>query len=381
MFQSQKPLGLYIHVPFCAHKCAYCDFYSVTDEDLIQEYTLAITEHMRLKKNIAKNYLVDTIFFGGGTPSLLPAESFCEIMNTIRSVFNVSPTAEITVEANPGTVDGKKLAIYREMGVNRLSLGLQSADDGELRMLSRIHTRDEFENTYMLARMEGFTNINIDLIYALPKQTKEKLLDSIDYVISLNPEHISFYGLKIEPETPFGKDPSIETSLPDEDIQAEMYLSSAEAIEKKGYKQYEISNFAKPGYECRHNIRYWKCDEYLGFGPAAYSFFGGRMFSYKKDIQLYIEESCNSDAILGENTIPTEEELATQYVMLGFRLRSGVNAIEYGERFGDDFEARYKAKMRPFLLKDYIHKTTTGYRLTRRGMLISNYILSEILDF
>ena len=154
MFQNQKPLGLYIHVPFCAHKCAYCDFYSITNEDLIQEYTIAIIEHMRRKKRIAKNYLVDSIFFGGGTPSLLPIESFCEIMKTVRDVFDISPTAEITLEANPGTLDGKKLAVYRELGINRLSLGLQSADDGELRMLSRIHTRDEFEHSYMLARME-----------------------------------------------------------------------------------------------------------------------------------------------------------------------------------------------------------------------------------
>ncbi|MBQ7309284.1 MAG: radical SAM family heme chaperone HemW [Clostridia bacterium] len=376
-----EKLGLYIHIPFCAKKCAYCDFYSIEDASLMNAYTYALIAQIKSFKNACKNYFVDTIYIGGGTPSILPADHIVRILDAVRATFRVQPDAEISMEANPGTLTSEKLSIYREAGVNRLSIGLQSADNAELSCLCRIHTRDEFETSFMLARMEGFDNISVDIMYGLPDQKPEVLAETIRYVTALSPEHISFYGLKIEPETPFGRDPAIEKSLPDEDIQAEMYLSSAEAIEKKGYKQYEISNFAKPGFECRHNICYWKCDEYLGFGPAAYSFFGGRMFSYKKDIQLYIQESANYEVILGENTIPTAEELATQYVMLGFRLRHGVNAIEYGERFGDDFEARYKPKMRPFLIKDYIHKTTTGYRLTRRGMLISNYILSEILEF
>ncbi len=374
-------LGLYIHIPFCARKCAYCDFYSIEDTSLMNAYTYALIAQIKSYKTVGKNYFVDTIYIGGGTPSLLPADHITRILDAVRATFRILPEAEISMEANPGTLTDEKLAIYREAGINRLSIGLQSADNLELARLCRIHTREEFETGFMLARMEGFNNISVDVMYGLPDQKPEVLQETLRYVSALSPEHISFYGLKIEPNTPFGQNPHVEKSLPEEDVQAEMYLSSAEFLEKKGYKQYEISNFSKPGFECKHNIKYWKCHEYLGFGPAAYSYFGGRMFSYQKDIRLFIENPTDNDIILGENTIPTEEEMATQYVMLGFRLRRGVNAIEYGERFGDDFEARYKAKMRPFLLKDYIHKTTTGYRLTRRGMLISNYILSEILDF
>ena len=374
-------LGLYIHIPFCKRKCAYCDFYSVADESLMNAYTYALIQQIKSYKTVGKNYNVDTIYIGGGTPSLLPHEKMTEILDTVRGIFRVAHDAEISMEANPGTLTAEKLSAYREAGINRLSIGLQSANDSELQKLCRIHTREEFERGFMLARMEGFDNISVDIMYALPDQTPQDLEATLRYVTALSPEHISFYGLKLEPETPFGRDPAIEKSLPDEDIQAEMYLNATALFDQKGYKQYEISNFAKVGYECKHNMKYWKMEEYLGFGPAAYSFFGGRIFSYQRDIQLFIEDPTNADALLDENTLPTEAELATQYVMLGFRLRQGVNAIEYGERFGDDFEARYKPKMRPFLLKDYMHKTTTGYRLTRRGMLISNYILSEILEF
>ena len=380
MFQNQKPLGLYIHVPFCAHKCAYCDFYSITNEDLIQEYTMAITEHMRRKKRIAKNYLVDSIFFGGGTPSLLPIESFCEIMKTVREVFDISPTAEITLEANPGTLDSKKLAVYRELGINRLSLGLQSADDGELRMLSRIHTRDEFEHSYMLARMEGFTNINIDLIYALPRQTKEKLLDSIDYVISMGPEHISFYGLSIEPNTPFGRNKNIRALLPDEDEQYDMYMAACKTLESAGYLQYEISNFAKKEYGCRHNIKYWTGKEYLSFGPSATSFIDNMEYKYLPDIERYISCVKKESEIREREYMFNHEELETRFVMTFMRLRAGINAEEYKRRFGLDFEKEYGEKIERFIQSGHMVKTAYGYRLTRKGMMISNYILSDILD-
>ena len=380
MFQAQKPLGLYIHVPFCAHKCAYCDFYSITDEDLIQEYTLAITEHIRMKKRMAKNYIVDTIFFGGGTPSLLPLESFYEIMTAIRSVFDISPTVEITIEANPGTLDGKKLAFYREMGVNRLSLGLQSANDDELRLLSRIHTRDEFENAYMLARMEGFTNINVDLIYALPKQTKEKLLESVEYVISLNPEHVSFYGLSIEPNTPFGRNKNIRKLIPDDDAQYDMYMAACKAFDAAGYLQYEISNFAKKEYGCRHNIRYWTGKEYLSFGPSATSFIDSMEYKYIADIERYISCIKKESEIRETEYLLNNEELETRFVMTFFRLRAGINIEEYNRRFEMDFDEKYGERLAPYIAAQCIVKTQYGYRLTRRGMLISNYILSDILD-
>ena len=285
------------------------------------------------------------------------------------------------MEANPGTLDPEKLSAYHEAGINRLSIGLQSADPGELKRLGRIHTREDFENSFLLARLEGFQNINVDIMYAIPNQTEQSLSDTLDYVISLDPDHISFYGLKIEPETPFGREENIEDLIPIEDTQADMYLSSTQKLEEAGFLQYEISNFSKPGFECNHNLKNWKCRDYLGFGPAAHSFFEGKRFSYKKDIDAFIADPLQRDDLYDEFGYLTYEDVAWQYVMLGFRLRLGIDIIEYGERFGDDFEARYLEKMTPFIEKQYILKTKTGYRLSRKGLLISNYILSEILEF
>ncbi len=381
MAAQNKNLGIYIHIPFCAQKCAYCDFYSVTDTQAMREYVLALTSHIRAKKSLGKNYTVDSIYIGGGTPSLLPAVYMEKILETVYDVFNVSDKAEISMEANPGTLDSGKLAAYRAMGINRLSIGLQSAHNDELSMLSRIHTREEFENSFMLARMEGFDNINVDIIYALPNQTKATLASTIDFVISMAPEHISFYGLKIEENTPFGKNTEIQKALPDEDAQYEMYMDSCKTLDEHGYIQYEISNFSKKDCACRHNIKYWTCDDYIGFGPAAYSFYGNSIYSYVKDVERYISCFDDEQAILDSTEKLTAQQIATQYVMLRFRLRAGINTAEYARRFGEDFEEKYSAKMERFLKEKYIIRTTGGYRLSRRGMMISNYILSEILDF
>ena len=380
MLQNQKPLGIYVHVPFCAHKCAYCDFYSITNESLVQEYVIAVTTHIRSKKKLAKNYIVDTIFFGGGTPSLLPTESFCEILKTIYDVFEVAPTAEITIEANPGTLDGKKLAVYREVGVNRLSIGLQSADDRELSLISRIHSRDDFEHSYMVARMEGFDNINIDIIYGLPKQTKQTLASTLDYVISLAPEHISFYGLSIEPNTPFGKNPNIGKLLPNEDEQYDMYMASCKTLEAAGFLQYEISNFAKTGYSCRHNMKYWMVKEYLSFGPSATSFINGTEYRYAADIERYLSCIKKEGALRDQEYFLDEIDMETRFLMTYFRLRAGVDTAEYTRRFGYDLEERYGDKIEYYKSLKYMVKTDRGYRLTSKGMLISNYILSDTLN-
>ena len=374
-------LSLYIHIPFCVKKCEYCDFYSLCDLSLREKYVSALIAQIKDFRSEAKNKLVDTIYFGGGTPSLLSGDDMLRIMKTIRSVFRVAEEAEISMEANPGTLNPEKLSAYREAGINRLSLGLQSADAGELQRLGRIHTREEFESSFLLARLEGFQNINVDIMYALPNQTEQTLSDTLDYVIALDPDHISFYGLKIEPETPFGRDETIEDALPVEDTQADMYLNSVEKLENAGFLQYEISNFSKPGFECIHNLKNWKCRDYLGFGPAAHSFFDGKRFSYKKDIDAFIADPLKRNKLYDEYEELTYGDVAWQFVMLGFRLRLGIDVIEYEERFGDDFDARYLEKMAPFIDKQYILKTKNGYRLSRRGLLISNYILSEILEF
>ena len=353
----EKRLGIYIHIPFCIRKCAYCDFYSITDFSILTAYTDALIAQIRAFRPLARGYLVDSIFIGGGTPSVLPARQIGQILSALRATFRVSSSVEITMEANPGTLDAENLAGYREAGVNRLSFGLQSADDGELARLSRIHTRRTFEESFLLARLEGFRNINIDLMYALPGQTGQRLADTVSYAVALGPEHISFYGLKLEPETPFGKDPTIASQIPDEDEQYVMYLSSVHTMESAGYTQYEISNFAKDGMECRHNLKYWHLDEYLGFGPAAYSFFDGKMFSYARDVERFIMNATDLRLLFDEYTVPSEKELAAEYVMVGFRLRRGIDVADYAARFGDDFDARYAKKMKPFIDRRYIVKT------------------------
>lgn len=381
MANAHKNLGIYIHIPFCAKKCAYCDFYSVTNQNLQEEYVLALLDQIESKKIISKQYIVDTVYIGGGTPSILPEEQIGKILGTLRNTFKISDDAEITIEANPGTLDGSKLAAYRAYGINRLSIGLQSANNDELRMLSRIHSKEEFENTYMLSRMEGFDNINIDIMYALPNQKKETFQKTLDYVISLSPEHISMYGLKIEENTPFGRNPLIKKFLPDEDTQYEMYMDSCKKLDDNGYVQYEISNFSKKGLACKHNMKYWTCSDYIGFGPCAYSFADDVIYSYVNDIDRFISCVDDEKALLDSYEKLSLSQIATQYVMVGFRLRAGINTAEYARRFGESFEDKYSEKLEPFIEDKFVIKTSFGYRLSRRGMMISNYILSEILDF
>ncbi|MBR7161902.1 MAG: radical SAM family heme chaperone HemW [Clostridia bacterium] len=376
-----EKLGIYIHIPFCVKKCAYCDFYSLCDLSLRENYVNALISQIASFRAEAKNRIVDTIYIGGGTPSILSGDQILRILKTVRKTFKVSGDAEITVEANPGTLDPEKLVAYHEAGVNRLSIGLQSADDKELATLGRIHTKEEFERSFLLARLEGFQNINVDLMYALPGQTEQTLSDTLDYVINLDPDHISFYGLNIEPETPFGKNPEIAQLLPSEDVQVEMYLNSAEKMEAAGFFQYEISNFAKPGFECRHNMRYWKVEDYIGFGPAAHSLLNGTRYSYKKILREFITYPCQRDRLIDVHEHSTPDDAALEFVMLGFRLRSGIDITEYKERFGEDFEIKYGERMKPFIEKEYIMQNKNGYRLSRRGFMISNYILSEILNF
>ena len=376
-----EKLGIYIHIPFCVKKCAYCDFYSLCDLSLQTNYVNALISQIASFRAEAKNRIVDTIYIGGGTPSILSGEQILRILKTVRKTFKVSEDAEITLEANPGTLNPEKLVAYHEAGINRLSIGLQSANPAELSMLGRIHTKEEFERSFLLARLEGFQNINVDIMYALPGQTEQTLSETLDYVIGFDPDHISFYGLTIEPETPFGRNKEIEALLPGEDVQVEMYLKSIDKLEGAGFFQYEISNFSKPGFECHHNMRYWKLEEYLGFGPAAHSFFDGMRYSYGKSIRNFITTPCQRNKLLDSQEFSTNEEEALEFVMLGFRLRSGIDITEYGERFGEDFEAQYGERMQPFIEKEYIMKTKNGYRLSRRGFLISNYILSEILNF
>ena len=270
--------GLYIHIPFCQRKCAYCNFISFESGD-VPGYVKALQAEIGMAAQDRKE-AVDTIFFGGRLqPSVIPAAMISDIMNTIRRQYSVSESAEISIEVNPGTIDREKLAVYRDIGINRISLGLQSADDNELKILGRIHTFRDFEDGYRMARESGFQNINIDLIFGLPNQTAADFIKTLDTVIQFEPEHVSCYALKLEPGTPLYRQYSNAELMPDEDTEREMYHRAIGMLKHAGYTHYETSNFAKPGFACRHNLKYWQGEEYLGFGVC-----GARVLPFRRGI-------------------------------------------------------------------------------------------------
>ncbi len=381
-----KGLGLYIHIPFCVSKCKYCDFYSVpqTDEEMREEYVKALCKHMDEYKTQTKGYLVTSVYFGGGTPSLLTQTQLGTLMKKIKKSFRLSARCEITIEVNPGTVDLKKLKSFYRSGVNRLSIGAQSFDDALLKMCGRVHTADDIYTCVADAKKAKFENISLDVMFGLPEQSKQSLLETLRCVHELNIPHVSLYGLKIEEGTPFWYARNTLT-LPNEDVERDMYFSAVDELSSHGLKQYEISNFAVTGKQCKHNMRYWNCDEYIGFGPAAHSYFAGKRFSFKKDVKLYID-SFNPDKRVNETLvdeyidIPPSARIA-EYVMLRFRLSEGINCARFKKRFGRDFDELYANRIRPFLASGHIYRTARGYAFTPEGMYVSNYILSRIVDF
>ena len=379
-----KGLGLYIHIPFCISKCKYCDFYSIpaVQEQEKERYIEALCKHMSEYKLQAKNHAVTSIYFGGGTPSLLSDKQIKVIMKAVKKNFNISQRCEISMEVNPGTVDEEKLYAFKKLGINRLSIGAQSFDEKELSVCGRIHSPTDIYDCVKNARNAKFDNVSLDLIYGLPEQTKEGLFKNLEQAFSLDVDHISLYGLKIEDGTPFWYDRH-SLKLPDEDTESEMYFEAVDILRMAGFRQYEISNFAKKHKACKHNLRYWNCDEYLGFGPAAHSYFGGKRFSFKRDIKLYcdsFDENVKvSETLIDEYVdIPPQARVA-EYVMLRFRLFEGVNLAKFYKRFGRSFEEMYYDKMRPYINSGHIVKTKTGYAFSLSGMYVSNYILSRIV--
>lgn len=376
-----KKLGLYIHFPFCKRKCNYCDFYSCTSQEKSKEYITSLCQQLDIEAPFYKEYLFDTVFIGGGTPSLIDADDFERLSNKIKKSLTLSNDFEFSIEANPGTITREKLLIYKACGVNRLSIGLQSTNDGELKMLGRIHDYDTFLKNYNLARECGFDNINVDVMYSLPNQKTETFLETLHKVIRLSPEHISAYSLKIEENTPFGKIKST-LSLPDEDSEYNTYISMNELLSKNGYLQYEISNFAKKGYECKHNLKYWQSEEYIGLGPSAHSFFNGERYSYDSDLNKYVLK-------IKENLLPTkikeEHETTTipkidEYVMLKLRLSSGINIEEFSLLFDKEFIDLYP-KINKYLNTGHVIFENGAYKFTPKGFFVSNYILADILNF
>ena len=377
---NKTPLGIYIHVPFCRSKCQYCDFYSLSSKDdkLMDGYLNAICAHIKEAGALAPAYKVDTVYFGGGTPSFFGAEGMATILTYIRRSFDVDNNAEITFEANPDSVTDKLLKRLRAEGFNRVSLGIQTDDDEVLRKLGRPHTFANAVTAYHRIRKAGFRNVSVDLTYGLPGQTLRAWRETLEHVLTLNPEHISCYGLTVEEGTPLYEYRDY-AKLPDDDAQADMYLAAIEMLKAYGYRQYEISNFARKGLYSKHNMKYWTGGEYLGFGPSASSDFAGKRFTLCRSVQEYISGIKNQDQIIDEvQEIPLRER-AGEYLMLRLRTFNGINAEDYERNFLLPF-----APLEDILEKNrdfgYAVRTEDGrWHLTPKGFLLSNTIISDLL--
>ena len=363
-----KTLGLYIHIPFCKSKCAYCDFYSLArSEDRMDAYVSVLQTSLRVAAPQAAGCTVDTIYFGGGTPSFLGAARLRAVLETALDSYAVAPEAEITFEANPESArDVAALRTLRGAGFNRVSLGMQSADEQELRAVGRIHTARDTAEAVEAARKAGFDNLSLDLIYGLPSQTRERWRENLAAAVALTPEHLSCYGLKVEPGTPlYARRGS--AALPDDDAQADMYLDAVEYLAAHGYAQYEISNFARPGRESRHNLKYWTLGEYLGFGPGAHSDFGGRRFAVARDLDAFLV----GKTAYSENAAVTPRERAAERVMLGLRLTRG---------FAADELAGAETVLRECAAHGLAEQNGGRWRLTPQGFLVSNAIILQVQE-
>ena len=400
-----KNLELYIHIPFCMKKCAYCDFLSFPcDEKTQVAYADALIREIEYYGPKMKNYVVSTIFVGGGTPTWLNEEKMAEIFDAITTYFQVSNEAEITMECNPGTVTPAKLNLYKKIGVNRLSIGLQSADDTELQLLGRIHTFEKFLKTYEMARNAGFKNINVDLMSGIPYQTAEKFLHTLQKVVRLKPEHISVYSLIIEKGTPFydtyqsdlelqevGKPTQM---LPTEDEVYRIIKLTQQYLAKTGYEQYEISNFAQPGFECTHNIGYWTRENYLGLGIGAASLLDNIRYTNISEMETYIEktkqiqllsfEQPQGNATVGTNLhaeafAVSRKAQMEEFMFLGLRMNRGVTRQQFQDTFGVPIEGIYKDALEHLKAEGLLEIRAGQITLTEKGQDLSNYALAQFL--
>ena len=384
----KKELELYIHIPFCVRKCVYCDFISgPQDEETIEKYVSSLLDEIRahtLNKKLASEYNVATVFLGGGTPSILNISQIKRIFEVIKNTFAVIEDAEITIEANPGTVTREKLETYRACGINRISFGLQSTNNEELKLLGRIHTYEEFLESFSLARECGFDNINVDLISAIPKQTLASWEETLQNVIKLNPEHISAYSLIVEDGTPFakvyGEGCPGEKDLPDEEEERKIYYRTEELLKEADYHRYEISNYAKEGKECKHNLGYWERKEYLGIGIGAASLIDNTRYSNTPDLAKYIRDAKQLNKIqLDFQELSTKEQME-EFVFLGLRKMEGISEREFTENFSMNIEECYGHQIEKLLKEGLLQKRDGRIMLTRRGIDISNYAFAEFLN-
>lgn len=423
-----KSISIYIHIPFCVKKCQYCDFLSAPADSRAQKvYLRALKQEIREQAARYREYEVQTVFIGGGTPTAVPCENLCEVLKTVFSFYRMNPHAEISMEANPGTVTKEALLSYRKAGINRISIGLQSADDVELKLLGRIHTYRDFQQTYRWAQEAGFTNINLDIMSALPGQSVENYKKTLETVLSLKPQHISAYSLIVEEGTPFYEKYGQESEklqatgekqpdLPSEEEEREMYALTEKLLAAAGYHRYEISNYALPGRECRHNLVYWKRGNYVGFGLGAASMVENVRFENIREMQEYLAEYAgmpdaepvfaevaqgDAQVLLNEQEISlredthseNEQELSIrenvhplspqeqmeETMFLGLRLTEGVSKAEFHRQFGVSMEQIYGEVIRKNTAKGLLIDEAGYVCLTREGMDLSNYVMAQFL--
>lgn len=404
---AKIPLGLYIHIPFCVKKCVYCDFLShPVGADCtegfgiyMQRYIRALCTEIESYRGMSDSRRIQTIYIGGGTPSLLEPDDITLVMNAVRSTFDVAADAEISIEVNPGTLTGEKAESYIQNGINRMSIGLQSADDSELAALGRIHNYDQFLASYNTARNAGFRNINIDLMACIPGQTMRSYLATLERVMRCRPEHISAYSLIVEDGTPLAGNGELLSAIADEDTDREMYEITKRLLGGSGYGRYEISNYARHGFECRHNIVYWTLGQYIGVGIGAASFVNGRRYSVTRDIEEYMDcmdecagllrggsrmhEDESISRLLGgiryvDETV-NAERLMEEYMFLGLRMIKGVSAEEFNDRFGHSIYDVYGGVIERYVQSGHMAFDRGIIRLTDKGLDICNTIMADFL--
>ena len=374
-----KEIGIYIHIPFCIKKCEYCDFISYCNKkEYVPQYINALKKE--IKNNINKEYKITTIYIGGGTPSSIEENYIADIIETIKLNMNDEDlkdfeNIEVTIEVNPGTVNKEKLQVYKKIGINRLSIGLQETHNELLKSIGRIHTYEEFIKTYKLARKIGFNNINVDLMIALPNQTIQDIKENLEKIIKLNPEHISVYSLILEEGTPFyNKYNENKIKLPDEELERNMYWYVKNTLENNGYMHYEISNFSKKGFESKHNMNCWNQEEYLGFGVAAHSYNNKIRYSNTNSIEEYIK---GSNKIIHEEQ--TLEDMQKEYMLLGLRKIEGINIQKFKNKFAQNPIFIFKEQLNKLVYEELIIVDGNEIKLTNKGLDLANIVWEEFV--
>ena len=373
-----KKLGIYVHIPFCVKKCGYCDFYSVKwDEESEDKYIHSAINEIESYSELSNKYVVDSIYMGGGTPSIINPKNLEKIISTIRNIFTIEENSEISMEANPNSLS-ENLKTYREIGINRLSIGIQSLNDNILKRIGRIHNSKEALQAIDRAIGFGFENINADVMFNIPGQTVDDINDTISKLVTKEIKHISFYSLKLEEGTPmYLLKKNKKIIMPEEDLEREMYYAGRNIMEKHGLMQYEISNFSVKGYECRHNLKYWKQEEYIGIGPSAHSFLGNVRFSNPSELTEYI--SSGESGVFERNTLEEMDvnDIIFEYIMLRLRLTEGLKFADFKNKFSIDFKEAYKEQIKHLTENNLIELDGDVIRLSKRGMDLSNYVFSQ----